>query len=82
VRNCLTDKESPSEPVYRSRDRGRKRRMQLAKHLQEILLTPRYGDEIKYTGNGGLLGDGGNVDGAEGQNRTGYAGLFRAALYR
>jgi len=22
------------------------------------------------------------VDGAEGQNRTGYAGLFRAALYR
>jgi hypothetical protein len=42
--------------------------MQLAKHLQEILLTPRYGDEIKYTGNGGLLGDGGNVDGAEGGN--------------
>jgi hypothetical protein len=24
----------------------------------------------------------GEVNGAEGQNRTGYAGLFRAALYR
>jgi hypothetical protein len=29
-----------------------------------------------------IFGDGGNTDGAEGQNRTGYAGLFRAALYR
>jgi hypothetical protein len=36
----------------------------------------------KYTGKWDLFGDGGNMDGAEGQNRTGYAGLFRAALYR
>jgi hypothetical protein len=30
-------------------------------------------------GNWKLLG---GTDGAEGQNRTGYAGLFRAALYQ
>jgi site-specific DNA recombinase len=57
-------------------------RMELAKHVKEIVLSPGDGDEIKYTGKWDLLGDGGNMDGAEGQNRTGYAGLFRAALYR
>jgi chromosome segregation ATPase len=57
-------------------------RVELAKHVKEIVLSPRDGGEIKYTGKWDLLGDGGNMGGAEGQNRTGYAGLFRAALYR
>jgi site-specific DNA recombinase len=57
-------------------------RMVLAKHVKEIVLSPGDEGEIKYTGNWDLLGDGGSMDGAEGQNRTGYAGLFRAALYR
>jgi hypothetical protein len=38
---------------------------------------------IAYKGEFKLLGDDGvRWDGAEGQNRTGYAGLFRAALYQ
>jgi hypothetical protein len=57
-------------------------RMELATHVEEIVLSPGDGDEIKYTGNWDVLNDGDNTDGAEGQNRTGYAGLFRAALYR
>jgi site-specific DNA recombinase len=57
-------------------------RMELAKHVKEIVLLPGDGSEIKYRGKWDLLGDGGSMDGAEGQNRTGYAGLFRAALYR
>jgi hypothetical protein len=57
-------------------------RMVLAKHVKEIVLSPGDEGEIKYTGNWDLLGHGGSMDGAEGQNRTGYAGLFRAALYR
>jgi site-specific DNA recombinase len=43
-------------------------RMELAKHVKEIVLSPGQGDEIKYTGNWDLLGDGGNMDGAEGGN--------------
>jgi hypothetical protein len=57
-------------------------RMELAKHVKEIVISPGVGDEITYTGKWDLLGNGANMDGAEGQNRTGYAGLFRAALYR
>jgi site-specific DNA recombinase len=57
-------------------------RMELTKHVKEIVFSPGDGDKIKYTGKWDLLGDGGNMDGAEGQNRTGYAGLFRAALYQ
>jgi hypothetical protein len=56
--------------------------MELAKHVKEIVISPGVGDEITYTGKWDLLGNGANMDGAEGQNRTGYAGLFRAALYR
>jgi hypothetical protein len=43
-------------------------RMELAKHVKEIVLSPGDGDEIKYTGKWELLGDGGNMDGAEGGN--------------
>jgi hypothetical protein len=57
-------------------------RMELAKHLKEIVLLPGDGGEIKYSGDWNLLGNGGIMGGAEGQNRTGYAGLFRAALYQ
>jgi hypothetical protein len=53
---------------------------ELAKHCTEITLTPG-GDSYKLSGEWDLLG---NVrsDGAGGQNRTGYARLFRAALYQ
>jgi hypothetical protein len=55
-------------------------RQELAKHIESITLMPEgKAGEIKYRGNWKLLGDTG---GAEGQNRTGYAGLFRAALYQ
>jgi hypothetical protein len=37
------------------------------------------GGAIKHQGQWKLLGD---TECAEGQNRTGYAGLFRAALYQ
>jgi site-specific DNA recombinase len=55
-------------------------RTEFARHIQSITLLPE-GEErqIRYKGAWKLLGDTG---GAEGQNRTGYAGLFRAALYR
>jgi hypothetical protein len=52
----------------------------LAKHIKSITLMPEgKSGAIKYIGEWKLLGDTG---GAEGQNRTGYAGLFRAALYQ
>jgi hypothetical protein len=55
-------------------------RQELAKHIKSITLMPEgKGGAIKYRGEWKLLGDTG---GAEGQNRTGYAGLFRAALYQ
>jgi hypothetical protein len=60
-------------------------RMQLAKGVKEIDLLSGDGGTLKYKGQWALLGDGAalrGLDGAEGQNRTGYAGLFRAALYR
>jgi hypothetical protein len=55
-------------------------RQELAKHIESITLMPEgKAGEIRYRGNWKLLGD---ISGAEGQNRTGYAGLFRAALYQ
>jgi hypothetical protein len=58
-------------------------RMELAKHVKEIVMLPgQEAGEIKYKGKWDLLGDGERRECAEGQNRTGYAGLFRAALYR
>ena len=51
-----------------------------AKHIQKIVLTPQGGSYVA-AGNWNLLGLG-SYGGAGGQNRTGYARLFRAALYR
>ena len=53
---------------------------ELAKHCTEITLTPE-GNSYKLSGEWDLLGDV-RSDGAGGQNRTGYARLFRAALYQ
>ena len=52
---------------------------ELAKHYTEITLTPE-SDSYELRGKWDLLGDV-RSDGAGGQNRTGYARLFRAALY-
>ena len=52
---------------------------ELAKHCTEITLTPE-GQTYQISGDWNLLG--GRSDGAGGQNRTGYARLFRAALYQ
>ena len=52
---------------------------ELAKHCTEITLTPE-GQSYQISGDWNLLG--GRSDGAGGQNRTGYARLFRAALYQ
>ena len=58
-------------------------RMALAKHVETITIGPDEFGAIEYKGAFKLLGDDCvSWDGAEGQNRTGYAGLFRAALYR
>jgi hypothetical protein len=65
-----------------ARDNAATMRMQLAKHVKEIVLSPGENDTIKYKGEWALLGDDSRRECAEGQNRTGYAGLFRAALYR
>jgi hypothetical protein len=55
-------------------------RREFARHIESITLSPEAdGREVHYRGSWKLLGD---RDGAEGQNRTGYAGLFRAALYQ
>ena len=53
-------------------------KMELARHIETITLLPD-GEQIRYKGSWKLLGD---RECAEGQNRTAYAGLFRAALYR
>ncbi len=53
---------------------------ELAKYCTEITLTPE-GGSYKLSGEWDLLGDV-RSDGAGGQNRTGYARLFRAALYQ
>lgn len=52
---------------------------ELTKHCTEITL-PSEGQIYQISGNRTLLG--GRSDGAGGQNRTGYARLFRAALYQ
>jgi site-specific DNA recombinase len=54
-------------------------RVELAKHIQTIVLTPE-GKTYVAAGNWSLFGLG-CYNGAGGQNRTGYARLFRAALY-
>jgi hypothetical protein len=46
----------------------------------KITLTPAAGESYTLTGDWDLLGV--RSDGAGGQNRTGYARLFRAALYQ
>ena len=51
---------------------------ELSKHCTEIVLTPE-GSSFRISGDWNLLG--GRSCGAGGQNRTGYARLFRAALY-
>lgn len=55
-------------------------RVWLSKHVERIVMQPDGGVYIA-SGNWKLLGVG-RWDGAEGQNRTAYAGLFRAALYQ
>ena len=52
---------------------------ELSKHCTAITLTPE-GPSYRISGDWNLLG--GRSDGAGGQNRTGYARLFRAALYQ
>jgi Recombinase zinc beta ribbon domain len=52
---------------------------ELSKHCSAITLTPQ-GSTYRISGDWNLLG--GRSDGAGGQNRTGYARLFRAALYQ
>jgi hypothetical protein len=52
-------------------------------HIDAIAVGSGDSGTIEYHGTFKLMG--GNAirwDGAEGQNRTGYAGLFRAALYQ
>jgi hypothetical protein len=58
-------------------------RTELMKHVQAITIHPE-ARGWRATGNWDLLGSGRIVrmDGAGGQSRTAYAGLFRAALYR
>jgi hypothetical protein len=52
----------------------------LAKHIDQITLTPT-GDAYVASGTWNFVGRG-SIRGAGGQNRTGYARLFRAALYQ
>jgi site-specific DNA recombinase len=85
LRKRVADELGDLRALLSARDNAMAVRMQLAKHVKEIELLPGDGGTIKYKGEWALLGDGDSLrswDGAEGQNRTGYAGLFRAALYR
>jgi hypothetical protein len=74
----------PAIPGQRAPQRcGQPARMALAKHIGAITVGPDDAGDIAYKGEFKLLGDDCvRWDGAEGQNRTGYAGLFRAALYQ
>ena len=56
-------------------------RQELARHIDAITLLPNGKKAVSYRGNWRVLGAG-YRECAEGQNRTAYAGLFRAALYR
>jgi site-specific DNA recombinase len=51
-----------------------------ARHIDKITLTPK-GEHYLASGTWDFIGRG-SIGGAGGQNRTGYARLFRAALYR
>ena len=51
-----------------------------AKHIEKITLTPT-GEHYVASGTWNFVGRG-SIGGAGGQNRTGYARLFRAALYQ
>jgi hypothetical protein len=42
--------------------------MELAKHVDSIVIEPSDGGSIRYKGKWDLLGDGGSMDGAEGGN--------------
>jgi hypothetical protein len=55
-------------------------RVELAKHIEKITLTPS-GETYLASGTWNFVGRG-SIGGAGGQNRTGYARLFRAALYQ
>ena len=55
-------------------------RAEIARHVEKITLLPD-GKVYIASGTWDLLGRG-CYDGAGGQNRTGYARLFRAALYQ
>jgi hypothetical protein len=54
-------------------------RVEFAKHIEKITMEPN-GEHYVASGTWHLVGRG-SIDGAGGQNRTGYARLFRAALY-
>lgn len=54
-------------------------RAHLAKHIEKIVMQP---GERAYVASGSWNLVGAQMEDAEGQNRTAYAGLFRAALYR
>ncbi len=55
-------------------------RAAFAKHIEKITMEPS-GEHYVGSGTWHLIGRG-SIDGAGGQNRTGYARLFRAALYQ
>ena len=55
-------------------------RAEFAKHIEKITMEPS-GEHYVASGTWHLVGRG-SIDGAGGQNRTGYARLFRAALYQ
>ena len=55
-------------------------RAKLANHIEKITLKPN-GECYLALGTWNFMGRG-SIDGAGGQNRTGYARLFRAALYQ
>jgi hypothetical protein len=85
LRKRVADELGDLRALLSARDNAMAMRMHLAKHVKEIELLPGDGGTIKYKGEWALLGNGDSLrswDGAEGQNRTGYAGLFRAALYQ
>jgi hypothetical protein len=58
----------------------------LARHIPQIILKPAVCSDgaktYQVVSEWELIPGLGNTSGAEGQNRTAYAGLFRAALYR